>query len=86
MVRVSLASSSSTNAFSFLSVGRKPSKQNRLVGSPDSVSAVMQAQHPGRDVTGTPAFWHSATSTSPGSEIAGVPASVISAIFLPVRS
>ncbi len=69
--------------FSFLSDGKKPSKQNRLVERPDNVKAVMHAAAPGSEVTTMPASWHIRTSTSPGSEMAGVPASVISATFFP---
>ena len=87
MVLDSSFNSSSTAFFSFLSSkGRNPSKQNLLVLSPDSVSAVMQAAGPGREVTVIPASWHIFTSTSPGSDMAGVPASVISAIFFPACS
>ena len=38
----------------FLSDGRNASKQKRLVDNPESVSAVTQAQAPGREVTSTP--------------------------------
>ena len=55
IVRVSLTSSSRTSLRSFLSIGRNASKANRLVGSPDNVSAVMHAAGPGRDVTSIPA-------------------------------
>ena len=51
----------------------------RAVGKPDRVRAVMAAQQPGTEVTVTPAAAHSATRSSPGSLIAGVPASLTSA-------
>jgi sugar phosphate isomerase/epimerase len=44
IVRVSKDNSSSRARRSFLSIGKKPSKQNLPVASPDSVSAVMPAQ------------------------------------------
>ena len=50
---------------------------------PDIVKAVIQAAAPGKDVTVIPAWWHCFTNSSPGSDIPGVPASVINAIFTP---
>ena len=85
-VLVSSFNSARTSAFSFLSCGRNASNANRLVGSPDEISAVIQAHAPGTAVTVTPAASACRTSSSPGSEIPGVPASVITAIFVPVRS
>ena len=69
-----------------LSIGRNASNTNRLVGRPDMVSAVIQAAAPGMAVTSIPKSRHMRTSSSPGSEIPGVPASVISAISFPSRS
>ena len=83
IVRVSTFSSSSIACLSFLSWGRKASKQNRLVDLPEMISALMQAAGPGMGVTVIPASWHIRTSSSPGSEIPGVPASVISVTLLP---
>jgi len=59
----------------FLLVDRKPSKQNRPVGRPDILRAVMTAQGPGMAETTMPLAAHRATRSSPGSEIAGEPAS-----------
>ena len=42
--------------------GAKPSKQNRSTGSPDSTSAVVTADGPGRQVTGSPSAAAAATS------------------------
>ena len=53
---------------------------------PERDRAVITAQAPGREVTEIPSSWHLLTNTSPGSEIAGVPASVMSAMFFPCRS
>ena len=50
---------------------------------PDNVSAVIHAEAPGSEVTVIPDSWHIFTSISPGSDIAGVPASVIRAILFP---
>ena len=85
MVRVSVLSSSSMRRRCFLSEGRKASKQKRLVGRPERVRAVMQAAGPGRLLTLIPYSMHIATRVSPGSEIQGVPASVIRAMFCPSR-
>ena len=81
-----LIEDSSASLCSFLSGGRNASKTNLLVESPDSVSAVTHAHAPGRLVTSMPASYAIFTSSSPGSEIPGVPASVISAIFVPASS
>ena len=66
-------------------MGRKPSKVNRPVGSPEAARAVMRAQGPGMDTTGAPAWAQARTSSSPGSLMAGVPASVTRAQFSPAR-
>ena len=42
--------------------GRKPSKQNRSTGSPETASAVVTADGPGTEVTGTPASIAARTS------------------------
>ena len=42
--------------------GAKPSKQNLSDGSPDTASAVVTADGPGRHCTGTPASMQAATS------------------------
>ena len=83
MVLVSAASSLRTSFLSFLSEGRKASKQNLLVESPDIISAFIHAAGPGTDITSISASTHCFTSSSPGSEIPGVPASVISATVSP---
>ena len=54
MVLVSFSNSFIIAALSFLSLGKKASKANRLVGLPDIVRAVIQAAAPGSEVTGTP--------------------------------
>src|SRR5450759_2014748 len=63
--------------------GRKPSKQNLSLGSPEYTSAGMRAVGPGRDSTGIYFSTHVLTSKNPGSEIPGVPASETSAIVWP---
>ena len=52
---VSFTSSSRISLRSFLSIGRKASKANLLVGRPDKVRAVIHAAGPGREVTSIPA-------------------------------
>ena len=66
--------------------GAKPSKQNRSTGSPDSTSAVVTADGPGRQVTGSPSATAAATSRYPGSETAGMPASVTTSTVRPART
>ncbi len=63
--------------------GRKPSKKNRSVGSPETVSAVSTDDAPGIAMTARPASCAARTSLKPGSEISGVPASEISATAPP---
>ena len=55
MVRRSAASAASSRRRSPALRGRKPSKQNRSTGSPDTASAVVTADGPGSAVTGRPA-------------------------------
>ena len=55
IVLVSVFNSSRIAAFSFLSLGKNASKAKRLVESPDSVRAVIQAAAPGSEVTSIPA-------------------------------
>ena len=65
MVLVSAASSLRTSFLSFLSEGRKASKQNLLVESPDIISAFIHAAGPGTDITSISASTHCFTSSSP---------------------
>ena len=69
----------------FFVVDRKPSNVKRPVGRPDMLSAVMAAQGPGMALTVTPAPAHRRTRSSPGSEMAGEPASDTSAHVSPAR-
>ena len=64
-------------------MARKPSKVKRPVGWPEAARAATRAQGPGMDTTSTPAWAHRATNSSPGSEMAGVPASVTRAQLSP---
>jgi hypothetical protein len=64
-------------------LGGNPSKQNLSVGSPETASAVVTADGPGRAVTLMPAAAAAATSRYPGSLMPGVPASVTSRTSLP---
>ena len=63
--------------------GRNPSKQKRSFGKADVTTAGTNAVGPGRVTTSIPCLAHSLTSINPGSLIAGVPASEISAKLAP---
>src|SRR5699024_4053661 len=56
--------------------GAKPSKQNCWEASPDTASADVTADGPGRHPTGSPSATHAVTSRYPGSDTLGIPASV----------
>ena len=62
---------------------KKPSKVKRPAGRPDRASAETSAAGPGTVSTATPFSAHRRTMSSPGSEMAGIPASVTSAHFSP---
>ena len=64
-------------------VGRKPSNTKRPVGWPLTARAVTQALAAGTGTTLMPSASASATITSPGSEMAGMPASEHRAQFSP---
>ena len=63
--------------------GRKPPKKKGSGGRPEPTSAVMAAQGPGMTETGMRAEMVARMSGYPGSEIAGVPASVTRAMWQP---
>ncbi|SHY45590.1 Uncharacterised protein [Mycobacteroides abscessus subsp. abscessus] len=63
--------------------GAKPSKQKRSTGSPETASAVVTADGPGRHVIGMPCLTHAATKRYPGSLIEGIPASVTTSTSYP---
>lgn len=65
---------------------RKPSKVNLPEGIPDIAIAVANAVGPGTDSTFIPCSWHMRTKSSPGSDIAGIPASVTSTQLSPFIS
>ena len=60
-----------------------PSKINRSDGNPEFTSAGTNAVGPGRDSTSILFSMQALTIRNPGSEIPGVPASVINAIDIP---
>ncbi|VWM24396.1 Uncharacterised protein [Collinsella intestinalis] len=66
--------------------GKKPSKKNWSHGIPESTSAVTHADGPGRTSTRAPASRAASTSTWPGSETLGIPASEAKAIRSPASS
>ena len=63
--------------------GKNPSKQNRSHGKPEFTKAGTKAVAPGNVSTFKFSFMHSRTNKNPGSEMAGVPASLTNAICLP---
>ncbi len=75
MVRGSDARAASAAARSPALRGRKPSKQKRSVGRPETASAASVALGPGRTVTSTPAAIAAVTARKPGSDTVGIPAS-----------
>src|SRR6202042_764318 len=85
-VRGSAASSAKRRARSPAFAGGNPSKQNRSVGRPDTASAAVTADGPGRPLPRAPASAAAATSRYPGSLIVGMPASDTRSTSWPVRS
>src|SRR5207244_2855995 len=67
-------------------LGRNPSKQKRSLGSPLTTRAATSAEGPGTASTRAPAAAAAATSLAPGSDMAGVPASVTTATSTPRSS
>ena len=63
--------------------GRNPSKRNLSLGIPDWISAETNAVAPGKHSTGILFSIHALINKNPGSEIPGVPASLIIAIIVP---
>src|SRR5579884_1927353 len=59
--------------------GRNPTKRQRSTGSALATSAATAAEGPGRTSTARPAATQAWTSTNPGSDTSGVPASDTSA-------
>ena len=86
MVRVSSFKEFRCSRRLFLLTVRNPSKVKRPVGRPLTAKALTAAQQPGMARTSTPFSAHSRTRSSPGSEMAGVPASVIRAQDSPANS
>src|SRR5262249_35570898 len=66
--------------------GRKPSKQNRSTGSPDTASAAVTADGPGSTVTSMPSAMAATTRRYPGSDTDGIPASVTTSTSSPARN
>ena len=64
-------------------MGKKPSKTKRFEGIPDCTRAGTNAVAPGRHSTRISLRMHSLTNKKPGSEMPGVPASVMRAKLLP---
>ena len=68
------------------SLGRKPSVRNGPSINPDALTAAARAEAPGIGDTRCPAASAAATRSAPGSETAGVPASVINATSPDVKA
>src|SRR5688572_10515403 len=66
--------------------GGNPQIVSGTSGNPDATAAVIAALTPGIGSIGIAADTHASTSSTPGSEIPGVPASVTSAIDWPAPS
>ena len=85
MVRTSFLTDSKWSLRLFLLTLKKPSNVNLPVGSPDTANAEMTALGPGTTSTGTSCSAHNATRSSPGSEMAGMPASETMAHVSPAK-
>ena len=56
---------------------------NGWASKPEAIKAVAKAEGPGSGITAISFLMHSCTKIKPGSEMTGIPASDISAIFFP---
>ena len=63
--------------------GKKPSKTNLSQGNPEFTKAGTKAVAPGKHSTSISFSTQALTNKNPGSEIAGVPASLIKAMVIP---
>ena len=63
--------------------GKKPKNVNCLVSKSDAISAVNAALAPGKGTTDISCAMAFDARSAPGSDIAGMPASLTQAIFLP---
>ena len=81
-MRGSIASSAKRVALPFF-CGKKPSKQNLSHGNPELTNAGTNAVAPGKVSTSILRRRHSLTIRNPGSEMAGVPASLTSEMVYP---
>ena len=75
--------SSNRRILSAFSLGKKPKNAKELRSKPETESAFTAAQQPGIPTMRIPASTAALISSFPGSEIQGVPASVITATFFP---
>ena len=82
MVLVSSAKNKSRVCLPFFT-GKNPSKTNLSFGKPLLTNAGTNAVAPGRHSTSILFSIHALVSKNPGSEIAGVPASLINAMVVP---
>ena len=63
--------------------GKNPAKEKDLVSNPDAMSAVSAALAPGKGTTVMPFSIAFVTRSAPGSDIAGMPASLTQAMDWP---
>ena len=83
MVRGSSANNRKRVCLPFLT-GKNPSNTNLSLGNPEFTKAGTKAVAPGKQSTGMSFSTQALVSKNPGSEIAGVPASLINAMVVPI--
>ena len=76
--------SSNFSFLNFLFNGKKPKKVNSFVSNPDAIKAFTNAHAPGIGITSIFSSIAFFITSSPGSQIPGVPASDTNAIFSPL--
>ena len=68
--------SSIKDLLSLFSLGKNPLNINLVVSNPEYIKAVVKAVAPGKTSNSIPSSIHFSTTTLPGSDIPGVPASL----------
>ena len=86
LVAGALAISAIAAALSAPLRGRNPEKYSLSVGSADIIHAVSAAFAPGSTSNGALFSENTRTSLSPGSDTAGIPASLMNATAMPLRT
>ena len=75
--------SSIKDLLSLFSLGKNPLNINLVVSNPEYIKAVVKAVAPGKTSNSIPSSIHFSTTTLPGSDIPGVPASLTIATEVP---